>query len=298
MDYELYHDESQRGGYWHGMLLVPVSQKDEVIEWLEKARENTRHQEPLAIKRVKNKDRIFYCANAWVQIGVGILRSRSKGITYPICCGKREQGKTQYDYLVDTLGAKFILFREKDAHAKMAGHSDHASKVETTFRMGLKGGLHFLGSDSSPISIERMHFDGQEHHRRDLDRDRIVGRIQGLRQYCSISTREDLIDARSSDHRLPGAQSYQDCQLIQFTDLLIGCFRTVLGVRTRPIHSELAHPVGLLLEKQLQGYARLRHSRWLGSLSISQCRLEEGAWRFESLDPNEGNIRTQPGLPF
>ncbi len=28
MDYDLYHDESKEGGYWHGMLLVPCEKRD------------------------------------------------------------------------------------------------------------------------------------------------------------------------------------------------------------------------------------------------------------------------------
>lgn len=32
MDYDLYHDESQEGGYWHGMLLVPREKREIFFE--------------------------------------------------------------------------------------------------------------------------------------------------------------------------------------------------------------------------------------------------------------------------
>ena len=37
MEYELYHDESKENGYWHGMLLVPVTKKSELVALLELA---------------------------------------------------------------------------------------------------------------------------------------------------------------------------------------------------------------------------------------------------------------------
>jgi len=284
--YELYHDESMEDGYWHGMLLVPIEKKESLLEKLAVVRKNTGYNEPISIKKVREHNRIFSCANSWVHIGFGYLRSRSKNQSFPIEFGQ-EKGKPIISSLEnEAIGAKFILFRERDNHQKMKGYPDSPSKVETTFRFGLKGGLHFLGSDKNPIHIEKMHFDGYKHHLRHLDKKRIVGRLYGLRNYCSISNREDLIDDKSSDHRLKdGVQSYGDCQLLQLTDLLIGSFRTALGVVTRDLHKELSHfPKKLLVDYQ-KGYVRMRNSRWLHSFWVSECFLEdEGNWRFENMN--------------
>lgn len=129
-----------------------------------------------------------------------------------------------------------------------------------------------------------MHFDGFEHHKRHLDKNRIVKRLYGLRSYCSIEDCDNLIDDRSSDHRKDDSQSYENCQFLQLTDLFIGCFRTVLGERTREIHTNLAHPIRGLVTRYRQGYARMRNSRWLNSFCMSQCYLEDGSWKFESIE--------------
>ena len=50
MDYELYHDESQVGAFWHGMLLVPQARKTLLLESLNRARSNTRYFDPIGIK--------------------------------------------------------------------------------------------------------------------------------------------------------------------------------------------------------------------------------------------------------
>lgn len=146
--YELYHDESKVNGYWHGMLLIPKDKKKLILQYLELARKNVGYKYPLGIKNVKKRNRVFKTAYAWVQIGVCALRSRAKFVTYPIYLGKEERGNCCYDRMPDDfIGAKFILFREREAHQDMLGYPDHSSKVETTFRMGLKGGLHFLGKE-------------------------------------------------------------------------------------------------------------------------------------------------------
>jgi len=283
--FELFHDESMKKGFWHGMLLIPCEKKQEITDYLVKARNNTNYYDPIGIKKVKTKNRIFNVARAWLQIGIGFMRSTSKNKKYPIFFGELKKGKPIYGFLPDEcVGAKFILFREKHSHEKMDFYSDHASKVETTFRMGLKGGLHFLGNEKSQINITIMHFDGHEHYQRNLDKTRIVDRLEGLREYCSISNRDDLIDDRNSDHRKDNSQSYEDCQLLQLTDLLIGGFRTFLGEKTREIHGELSSPIYQIIARYKKGYARMRHSRWFGSFCVSQCYLNDGGWIFEDVN--------------
>jgi len=282
--YELYHDESMENGYWHGILLVPMEKKPLLLEYLEQVRCNTGYRDPLGIKKVKKKNRVFDCASSWVQVGVGFMRSRAKTQPFPISLGKRGNHRIFEKLPPEAIGLKFILFRERDNLEKMLGYPDRASKIETTFRFGVKGGLHFLGSDEEPIHIEKMHFDGYKHHHRRLDRNRIIGRLQGLRRYCSISTRTDIIDDDSSDHRRNDAQPYGDCQLLQLTDLLIGTFRTALGVSTRDIHKELSRlPKELILDYK-KGYARMRNSRWFSSFWLSECFLEDGGWHFQMLE--------------
>ena len=282
MDYELYHDESKEGGFWHGMLLVPVVKKRTLLNLLSQTRENTNYSEPISIKRVRAQNRIYDCAFSFVQIGVASLMSRTNGQPPPIFVFHRR--KQQYSRFEGVIGAKFILFCERDNLKGMNSHPDYGSKVETTFRMGLKGGLHLLGNPSEVIRIEKMHFDGHEHYARHLDRNRIVGRLDGLRNYCSISPSDDLIDDRTGNHKKDNCQEYDDCQLLQLTDLLIGCFRTVLGTATRPIHNKLSYPVKSIIDRYKEGYARMQNSRWRNGFCISQCYLDAGSWRFDEIE--------------
>ena len=297
MDFELYHDESKEDGYWHGILLVPVSEKDNLLDYLCGVRKNAGYDYPIGIKKVRKPGKIFTCAEAWVQIGVLSLMSLHKGPPPGVFLGRRVRRRKQYTQFRDIVGCKLIVFREVDNHAKMSDCLDYAGRVETTFRIGLKGGLHYLGSEEHPIHIERMHFDGYKHYHRHVDCDRIVNRLKGLRQYCSITDRPDLIDDRTSDHTRAGCQEYGDCQLLQLTDLLVGSFRTVLMGPTREVHTQLARPVKQIIDRYRRGYARMQNSRWRDSFCMSQCYLESGQWRFETMRCQPDASRLQMSLP-
>ena len=293
MDYELFHDESQISGYWHGILLLPVDKKSELVNLLEISRKNSKYEYPISLKNIQKKGSLYGCAFSWITIGVAALASRFKNEPPCIYLGDRVKGHRVYSRLPNVIGAKFILFSERDCHELMFNYPDHASKVETTFRIGLKGGLHYLGNEEDPIKIVKMHFDGYKHYRRHIDIDRIVNRLNGLRNYCSISDDRNLIDDRSSNHRNFGSQAYEDCQFLQLTDLLVGSFRTYLGQKTNDCHLELAIPVLQIIKRMQSGYARMKNSRWSHGVCMSQCHLESGRWVFNTLSLEINDLYTQ-----
>lgn len=57
------------------------------------------------------------------------------------------------------VGCKFILLRIEDDHKNFnnSWYSDYASKIETTLRIALKGGLHCLGDNENKIKIKSLH---------------------------------------------------------------------------------------------------------------------------------------------
>lgn len=294
MDYELYHDESQVGGYWHGMLLVPIAKKNTFLAYLSEARKNTEYEYPLGIKKVKKRNKVFDCAQAWLTLAVAALRTQTKGEPLNVYLGQWEGGHKKYKPFPDLIvGAKFILFCERDNLSRMTGHINHASKVETTFRIGFKYGLHYLGAEENPIRIELIHFDGYEHHRRHISRTRVIDRLKGLRSYCEISTRQDLIDDRPGNHRRSDPQEYDDCQFLQLTDLMVGAFRSVLRKPTKALHRDLSSPIKKLIDRYRQGFARMQNSRWRNSFCMSVCYLEDGSWKFKPLEYEQNNNTEQ-----
>lgn len=294
MDYDLYHDESMENRYWHGMLLVPRSTRRYLLSLLEKVRKNLAFDGVLSYKSSNPKNhRRFRCGTSWIEIGAGALMQRKKEQRYPSyatatvtydCESKRKvHDYKQFECLIR---AKFILLRERDSHVNMSDiyFPDHTSKIETTFRMGLKGGLHFLGRDEQPINVSTLHFDGYKHHGRNIDKTRVIDRIFGLRSYCTFANNV-LVDDRSSNHILPEKQRqhYDDCQLLQLTDLIIGSFRAWLSNRLDN-RVKLAKPFLRLVDDWKKGRARMQNSRWFGGYCLSQCWLAEGEWNFGEIE--------------
>lgn len=301
MDYELYHDESKEAGYWHGIFLIPVIAKEKLCNLLMEIRKQIKYSSALGIKNIRKRNKIFSCARSWIQVGAtALIQQKFLKNENPIYVKRSFDGKVKKDvilYLNNPIKAKFILFREKDNHKKMDSYRDYGSKVETTFRIGLKGGMHFLGDDDEPINIVSMHFDGHEHYRRNISKDRIINRMIGLRSYCSFD-KDILIDDKTSNHNKNNCQNYLDCQILQLTDLLVGSFRTVLGKQTNVLHSELACPVENIIKKYQQGYARMKNSRWYRGFCMSQCYIDDNGFVFEEIKTtNDDEVETLK-LPF
>ncbi len=301
MDYEIYHDESKEHGYWHGILLVPTATKPIIIKHLEKIRFHTGYKYPLRFTKIDDFKRIFDCAESWLDFGIGSLITKFHSqLPYSICTGERVQGKKQYiifENLVSRhlLGVKFILFRDKDQFENMYNSLDYGGKIETSFRIAVKGGLHYLFSEDNHACIVKIHFDGHKHYHRNVDPERIVDRLNGLRDYCQI--KENCpIDDGYSDHRKEDSQEYDDCQLLQLTDLFVGSFRTAYGFLGQGEIQEqkvLAKPVKELVRRYKQGYARMQNSRWRNSFCVSESFIKEDKWLFQDLEYAESQEKRQ-----
>ena len=296
-DYELYHDESAKEGYWHGMLLVPCERKKFLLDHLEAAREAVDYPHKISFKKINRPGKKYDLADAWLSLALGFMRSQTKSIKYYYFTGKKEGEAREYQLLDEqAVGVKFVLFRERESLADMLNYPDETSKVETSFRIGMKGGLHYLFSSRDPVRITRIHFDGYLHQGRHIDRQRVIDRLNGLRDYCEIAATPDLIDDRASDPRSTDAQDYADCQLLQLTDLLIGSFRAAFGFYSNETQWKLAKYAHTLIRKYAEGPARMRNSRWNHTFCMSQCYLEQGSWQFETIELLEKTQASQPSL--
>lgn len=311
MEFDVYHDESKIAGYWHGILLVPRTKRDVLLRGLQTIRDFTGCKAPISLKDVnERRSHNFQCGRAWVRLGTLALIQNIKGKVEHVFVGKQTFSSLDHRTAVNPIpvlsvdqpiGCRFILFRERDDHRLMdpgGKHLDHGAKIETTFRMGLKGGLHYLFDENKPASVASLHFDGHKHLGRHVDGRRIVGRLeQELRSYCRFLDTTEIHD-QSSDHTKPDAQPYEDCQLLQLTDLLVGSFRTVLGKEHSAVHAEVALPVKDLIQKWSEGPTRMKNSRWHKGFWLSEGHLEYGKWQFGNLRNNPRAAEEHPLLPL
>jgi len=282
--YDVYHDESRVAGYWHGILLAPRENRQRLLDLLAGVRRNTNCLTQVSLKTLDGlSGPKFRCTRSWLHIGIAALIQNLKGERYPIFTGE-DARSPGYDLLDKVIGARLILSRIRDGHTPLAGYPDHASKVETTFRMAFKGGLSLFSSGGSELSINSIHFDGHEHHRRHIDRNRIIERIDRLPDSVSLPASVE-IDDRRSDHRREPCQAYDDCQLLQLTDILVGGFRTVLGTATKQVHYDVCKPLLQLAERWSKGPLRMSRSKWSNEFCISEAYIEDHQWKFANISP-------------
>ena len=150
--------------------------------------------------------------------------------------------------------------------------------------------------DEEPVNIVKIHLDGFKHHKRHFDKQRVIDRIYDLRNYCSFTDDENLIDDRTSNHLKKESQAYDDCKLLQLTDLLVSGFRVILGYGNNQKQKKAARPLNMLVESYLQGVARMRNSRWNNSFTMSECYLENNKWHFKTIEYQQVENKNQLSL--
>jgi len=294
MDYDLYHDESKVDGYWHGMLLIPNSAKKVIFTHLQEARIRNSYMSPIHFADVKKKDSpIGRCATDWASLCPAFLMQKFKGRepyrvlhrNKPEYSESERSAKTHYKKIFEIksnneiIGAKFLLFKEKDSFKKMYT-SSYKKKVISTLRMGMLGGIHYLANTENPVNIKSLHFDGWEHHGTHITMSEIKKKIDKNREYFSIDDACAIFD-NSSDHTKEGSQSYVDCQFLQLCDLLVSGFRSLISKSNSAAKQNILNSFEEILKKWDD--RRMRNSKWNGGFWMSECHLESGGWKFNDL---------------
>jgi hypothetical protein len=150
-DCDVYHDESQIAGYWHGILFVPRTSRRYLLDLLADVKKNTGRTDPISLKQLEKASGPFHrCVSCWVQIAVGAMLQRFRGKHYPLPTGQSGRS-SEFVSLTSIIGARFVLFRVVDGLQTLTFCSDHASRVETTFRMAFKGGLSLFSQPDDEL---------------------------------------------------------------------------------------------------------------------------------------------------
>ncbi len=192
--------------------------------------------------------------------------------------------RTDFIPFTQTIGARFVLFRMGSPFEALHLCTDNASKVETTFRIAFKGGLRLFSSMGVHMRVRSLHFDGHKHYGRRLD---LRGILRNL-DCDEVETQQGItLDDATSDHREENCQPYDDCQLLQLTDILVSGFRTVLGESTNEAHKQACAPLKVLSEKWGRGRKGFSNSRWHAGFCISEGNINEnGQWQFRNIEPS------------
>ena len=289
--YDIYHDESKELSYWHGFLFVPRSQKQNLLNLLQASRNGSKWQEFISFKdiskRMGPKSPRVQLIESWLTIALASLQQQ-KLLTLPTSFFVCDNPKKYFYRLDNLLGCKFVVFKEKDNHKKMFRGLSKLKKIELTLRMGIKGGIHKLFNEKTPIKIGNLIIEkfgpDQDRTLNNILKNFTQRLIKEKRNYVSFDEGAKIILQSGNHKKVKSTQSLDDSHLLQLCDVLLG------GVRFHSYCADFDHikyqissPCKSLLERDQNNFFRMRESRFLNGFSLLESWLENGEWKFAPL---------------
>ena len=284
-NYEIWHDEYKGDGkvneYWHGIFFVPVDRKVEIISLLKQIRDKHKYSHNTNIKfagSLENKKQGRIVKNN-LDLFSHLLIVKENEAKTPIFDrdGKDKYEKTFNPFLeiIGVFGCKLVLFYIPDNHSGFNKYPmDYPSRVETTFRMGFKGGSHLLFSSQNSINITKFYFDGYEHHTRNIDIDRISK--GNFRDYCSVDD-NCIIDDRQIKDRNDDSKI-----MMSFIDNIIGAWTA--KIQNKKDVNNILHPINDIYERLLGNKIVLNtDGKWHKSITISEVYVKNGKIEFPDI---------------
>jgi len=297
--FDIYHDESTQDAYWHGIYFVPRSSRGILLDLLKESRQHNDYHHKLSYKdigkKAKSRHAIPLTAKSWTTIGIAAIQQQKVG-RYPpqIYLGMNTwKGRpAKYRTLQSLLGCKLAVFRERDNHRKMA--LDPLDNIEATFKMALKGALHYLFNYRSPVVVGNIYLDGEDHyigrHGRTFDGQKILRKLKAEAwDHVSFSPDSRVIPFESDHHKLGVDDDKSHSHLLQLVDLLLGGFRFYSHCPDKGhIRYHISRQCRSLLERERDNFARMKQSRFFQGFSLNEAWLDDDQWCFRPLDLKKG----------
>lgn len=286
----MWHDEykcADTKRYIHGILLIPVDKKSELIDILRNIRKEftiDEKQKQGYAGSLKSRNKAKFLRNHFAVLSHILIRDYADKETKLY----NENGRMEYEKsyesfykLVGCFDIKLGLLIVENNHADMFGR-DHSSKVETTLRFGLKGLAHIAFDDTSPVQINNFYFDGIEHHKRQFDFNQIIGQ-KDWNTYVSVSD-NPVIDDRHRDKR-----NADTGMIMDLVDMAVGGFYNKLF---NDINDEYGvfMPLNEIIERLQTGLIiKNKNSRWHKAITVSNLHVVNNELQFVPMEYKVNN---------
>ncbi|MCK4358939.1 MAG: hypothetical protein KAW92_09380 [Candidatus Cloacimonetes bacterium] len=285
MIYDIFHDECKEDGYWHCFIFIPRDKRDKLNSLLQKTRNNLNYKHPIHFRDIARNDKTYYTKVRLVQSWILILlyciqQQKIEAYLYighknysPIY--KRIKGEDE------KIGAKLVIFRKKYNHKDMYEDMSITGKIETTFRMGLKGGTHFLFFDEN-IKIGNVFIDYEEEgfEKNFNSQNMLLRFIREAKENIIFEKDSKIIPIHKNNYIINDPIS----EFMQLADVTVGGFRTQkLQMKNFEARFQATKPLKILLEKEVEIHPRMKNSRYYKSFTFSDAWIENEEWKFENI---------------
>ena len=276
--YEVWHDENREGGYHHGILLVPIDKKEDLIIYLKNIRIEHRypHIADLKFAGSLSQQKKGILISNMLALFSHIIKTKDDGLTKIYNPTGKNRFKKEYTHFTEVsglFGCRFGFLKIEDNFQSLQ-FDTYEKKVETTLRFVLKGCCHSMFNTENPIEIVGFYFDGNEHHGGSINLARILS--GEFRPYCRISD-NITVDARHVRDR------HDDTKLvINFVDNIVGAWRSLLSGEID--EKDILNPLRPICERaKMKKIFSNPNGRWHKSIYLSELKIEDGIIEFPDI---------------
>jgi len=286
--YDIFHDECKEDGFWHCFIFVPREKQKELFNLLQKPRNSLIYYGFIHFRDIGRKYKSYYpkarLIKSWCSILLYAIQQQK--IYAGLYLGHNEN-KPIYELKksnYDKIGARLIIFRAKMGHQDMYESMSVSKKMETTFRMGVKGGTHFLFINEE-IKIGNIYIDSpKKAFENNFNTTNMLNRFKNeSNKNIFFIENSEIIPINKKDYKEKDSIS----EFMQLADIAIGGIRTQkLTMTDFPARYEATCPLKDLLEKETENYARMAESRYYKGFALSDAWIENEKWKFEKMHIN------------
>ncbi len=273
--YDIFHDECKENGYWHVFLFIPRSKQKQIFQLLEQTRKNLDYFYPIHFvkihKKIKTSSTKVQIVKSWISVLMyAIQQQKIKADIYLGC---------KYEMKYDKIGMCFAALHLPQNHEDMYGGMSSTKKIETTFRMGLKGGAHFFFRRN--ITIGNIYID--------YNKDVLIKKFnsENMLERFKNESNENIFFTKDSQIIPFSKNDYkQNCMIsdfMQLADITVGGIRTTkMQLINFPARIYACKPLQNLLEKEFI-YKRMKNSRYFNAFTLSDAWIEKEEWKFDDM---------------
>jgi len=286
LEYSVFYDECKKDGYWHCFLFIPKNKSDFLFKLLDKPRNDFKYKDFIHYQNIRKKTKYnsprMKVILTWIYILYYILQQQKLNSVI-------HWGDKNFEKMDEIFGAKLTIFRQKENLKDMFNKMSYQSKVETTFRMGLKSGLHYLFTNESPI-IDKVFVDfKKEDFHKYFNEEKLLEKIKTETRPNILYTKDSkIIPISKKDYKI-------DCPIstiMQFVDVVIGCFRNIIEQQDQfKARYKVSHLLDDLVSKDTTNFARMKNSKFYKGFSLTDASIINGSWNFEKIRKNVNNLQ-------
>lgn len=252
--------------------------KQDLFELLNRARELTKHRNTIHYKNIGRKvnitNPVIKLLFVWIDILYYILQQQK-------CKAIINWGYGKYDVMHKILGAKLAIFRDIDHGNQEKKPMNYRNRVEATFRIGLKGALHYMFSNSKVI-IDKIYVDyDHEHFHKTFNEDNLWVRLRpDLNRNIGYTCDSKVVPIGKKEYISDRINS----QIMQLTDITVGAFRNVIRQDYDFYARYMAtQRIRALLQRDRKNIARMRNSRFYKGYTLTNAYVLDDKWRYEDM---------------